>query len=318
MCYTTDTMAAQKFINEVQQQGILWVNATKQTNKELQQLQKRFDFDSVDVSEAAPSFQRPKIVKRADYYFVVLHFPVFNRNTRRLGYTEVDMFLSVNYLVTVHDGSLPMMASFFEECKKDMSVRTAYFSGTAAQVFFELLHRLEEAIFPSLLHINEDINAVDQQLFTPAPEPHMAEEILRLKTNIVTFRRTMQGHRIVLDRLVMVGGRDLQLSHYQSYITELRESTNEIWHMLESQRESIDALHQTNESILSLRTNEIMRMLTVISVVTFPLTLIATLFSIQAEGTPFLHSPWGFFIMVTGMVVLAGVMVGFFKYKKWL
>lgn len=128
----------------------------------------------------------------------------------------------------------------------------------------------------------------------------------------------MQGHRIVLDRLVMVGGRDLQLSHYQSYITELRESTNEIWHMLESQRESIDALHQTNESILSLRTNEIMRMLTVISVVTFPLTLIATLFSIQAEGTPFLHSPWGFFIMVTGMVVLAGVMVGFFKYKKWL
>jgi magnesium transporter len=228
------------------------------------------------------------------------------------------MFSSANYLVTVHDGSLPVIASFFEECKKDAKVRTAHFSGTAAQIFFELLHRLEEAIFPSLLHINEDINAVDRQLFTPTPEPHMAEEILRLKTNIVTFRRTMQGHRTVLDRLVMVGGRDLQLSHYQHYITELRESTNEIWHMLESQRESIDALHQTNESILSLRTNEIMRMLTIISVVTFPLTLIASLFGIQAEGTPFLHSPWGFFIIVTGTVVLAGSMVGFFKYKKWL
>lgn len=307
-----------KSIQEVQHQGVLWVNVTRQAAKELAEVRKRFDFEKSDIDEALPPYQRPKMVKRRDYYFIVLQFPVFDRKTKRLGFTEIDIFLSANFLVTVHDNSLPHLESFFEECKKSAEIRAEYFGGTAAHVLFEVLTRLEEAIFPSLLHINEDINTVDKDLFTTTHERRMAGEILRLKNNIVTFRRTMQGHRIVLDRFIMRGGRDLQLAQYQNYINSLREAIEEIWNMLESQKESINTLHETNESILSLRTNEVMRTLTVISVITFPLTLLAAVFSIHAPGTPFLDSQWGFAIIVTGMVVLAAAMITVFKYKKWL
>ena len=305
-------------IREIEQEGLLWVNISRQTEKELFAVQKRFNFDEQDIRESLPPFQRAKIVKRPNYYFMVLHFPVFDRTTRRLGFTEVDFFLSPNYIVTIHDDKLPTLETFFNECRKHPNIRKQFFSGTAVHVLFELLSRLLDAIFPALLHVNEDINLVDTKLFSNVTGKEMAEEILRLKTNIVTFRRTMQGHRTVLERLIMYSGRELDLGAFQNYINNLREFTNEIWHMLESQKESVNALHETNESIVSLRMNEVMKTLTIISVVTFPLTLIATIFAIDANGRPFVDMPFGFWIICGLMALGVIMMVMIFKRKKWL
>lgn len=307
-----------KNVNEIQSGGFFWLNVVRPEEKVLRVIQKRFQLADQDIKESLPAFQRPKFVRRDGYYFAVLHFPVFNRKSRRLGFTEVDFFISGQGLITVHDGSLPEIDSFWTECQKNFAVRDKYFHGTAAHIFFEVLSRLLESIFPILLHINDDINAVDRILFTQIPDRKMAEEILRLKTNVVTFRRTMQGHRTVLERFISSGGRELDLSSYQSYINLSREHINEIWHTLETQKESVDALHETNESVVSLRMNEIMRTLTIISVITFPLTLVATLFAIHASGTPFIATPFGFW-RVGGLLLMGAILMFLvFKKKKWM
>lgn len=307
-----------KHVFSIEESGLTWVNVTKQTEADLVFLQKRFNLAPQDIQESLPPFQRPKMVKRDQYYFMVLHFPVFDRETKRLGFTEVDFFLQDNTLITVHDNKLVTLDSFFKECKKSVNSRMTYFNGTAAHILFEILSRLLDSIFPILLHINEDIDVVDKQLFSDTPSRRAAEEVLRLKTNIVTFRRTMQGHRTVLDRLVSSAGRELGLFSYQAYIFSIREFVNEIWHLLESQKESINALHETNESLINLHTNEVMKTLTVISVVTFPLTLIATIFAIHAPGTPFIKHALGFWI-IFGLIIVGGVtMVVLFKKRRWL
>ncbi len=308
-----------KYLQEVQHQGLLWINITRQSEKELAEAQKRLGLLKDDVRESLPPYQRPKIVKRPDYYFMVLHFPVFDRESSRLGFTEVDFFLSANYLVTVHDNKLSAIDLLFNACRREDNIKRNYFSGTMAHVLFELLNRLLDAVFPILLHVNEDINVVDKKLFNnKASGREMAEEILRLKTNVVTFRRTMQGHRTVMERLILYSGRELDLVSYQNYINSLREFVSEIWHMLESQKESINALHEANESLLSLRTSDVMKTLTVISVVTFPLTLLATLFAVHAKGTPFIDLPYGFWILLGLIMVGAASMVTIFKKRRWL
>ena len=307
-----------KNIYELENQGFLWVNVTKQGEKELLEVQKRFGFDNLDIVESLPPYQRPKIVKRDHYCFMVLHFPVFDRETRRLGYTEVDFFLGQNYLVTVHDNKLLPIDHLFSECKKNTNSRAQYFSISAAHILFELLNRLLDSIFPILLHVNDDINLVDRKLFTKVSGREMTEEILRLKTNIVAFRRTMQGHKTVLERLVMYCGREYNLNAFQNYLNQLREFTNEIWHMIESQRESIDALHEASESLLTLRTNNIMRILTVISVITFPLTLLATIFGIHTPSNPFSELFGGFWVILSLMFLIAVLMYGFFRRKDWV
>jgi magnesium transporter len=116
----------------------------------------------------------------------------------------------------------------------------------------------------------------------------------------------------------MYSGRELDLGSYQSYINSVREFTNEIWHMLESQKESIEALHETNESLVSLRTNEIMKTLTIISVITFPLTLFVAWTDVSAKGNFFESIPMGFGL-ITALMVLGGVyMVYYFKKKHWM
>ncbi len=307
-----------RYAQEIAHEGVLWVNISRQNEKELGEIQKRFGLLKADILESLPPFQRPKMVKRDGYYFIVLHFPVFDRETRRLGFTEVDFFMNASYCITIHDGKLAIIDAIFSECKKDESVRAKCMNGTATHIFFEILNKLFDAIFPILLHVSEDINKVDKKMFDRVPGTAMAEEILRLKTNVVTFRRTMQGHRTVLERFIMSGDRDLNLSSYQQYINSVREYTTEIWHMLESQNESINALHETNESILSLRTNEIMKTLTIISVITFPLTLLATIFAIHAPGTPFIDTPFGFWIYL-GLAVVGAIAMGtIFKKKGWI
>ncbi|MFA6105300.1 MAG: magnesium transporter CorA family protein [Patescibacteria group bacterium] len=307
-----------KHIREIQHENFLWVNVTKQSEKELAEIGRRFDFNVNDTGECLPPFQRPKMQKRPHYYFMVLHFPVFDRETRRVSFTEVDIFLNPNYLVTVHNSQLPALENFFLECEKDNYKKFQYFRGSMAQVLFELLSRMLDAVFPSLLHINEDINSVDQKLFGNPDERKMASEILRLKTNIVTFRRTMQGHRSVIERLLMYGDRDLQLVSFQNYINSLREFVSEIWHMLESQKESINALHETNESIVNYRASEVMKIFTIISVITFPLTLMASLFAIRAGGTPLVSDPMGFWMIFGIMFFVAVLMVAVFRRKRWM
>lgn len=307
-----------KNIYELEQNGLLWVNVTKQGEKELQEVQRRFGLDKLDIMESLPPFQRPKIVKRTNYCFMVLHFPIFDRETRRLGYTEIDFFLGQNFLVTVHDNKLLSIDNLFSECKKSLVSREQFFSTSAAHILFELLSRLLDSIFPILLHVNDDINLVDRKLFTKISGREMAEEILRLKTNVVNFRRTMQGHKTVLDRLVMYCGREYNLSAFQNYLNSLREFTNEIWHMIESQRESIDALHEANESLLTLRTNNIMRILTVISVITFPLTLLATIFGIHTPANPFIDLIGGFWVILSLMFIMAMAMYWMFKKRDWV
>lgn len=307
-----------KNIYQLENQGKLWVNVTHQGEKELREIQKRFGFDELDVKEALPPFQRPKIVKRDSYYFMVLHFPVFDRETFRLGFTEVDFFLSQNCLVTVHENKLPAIEVMFNECKKNPASINKYFSGTAVHILFEILNRLFDSIFMILLHVNDDINLVDRKLFTKVSGRQITEEILRLKTNIVTFRRTMQGHRTVLERLLIYAGRELDMASFQGYINSLREFANEIWNILESQKESINALHETNESLLTLRTNNVMRVLTIISVITFPLTLLATIFGIHAPGNPILNLPGGFWIVLIVTLLGAAGMYKIFKKKDWV
>lgn len=309
---------ASKNIFQFENQGKLWVNVTHQGEKELREIQKRFGFDELDVKEALPPFQRPKIVKRDSYYFMVLHFPVFDRETFRLGFTEVDFFLSQNYLVIVHDNKLPAIEAMFNECKKNPSSANKFFDGTAVHILFELLNRLFDSIFPILLHVNEDINLVDRKMFTKVSGRQITEEILRLKTNIVTFRRTMQGHRTVLERLLVYAGRELDLGSYQNYINSLREYANEVWHILDSQKESINALHETNESLLTLRTNNVMRVLTIISVITFPLTLFATILAINTPGNPVVNTPGGFWFVLALMFFGALGMFTIFKKKDWV
>lgn len=300
------------FIREKSNALMEWVHFERTSEKELRVLRERFGFHQVDVSEVPPPLQRPKVVHREGYIFMVMPFPLFDYRTRIITASEVDFFISKDRLVTVNPDGLPAILRVFEGFAEKGAKRQ-----NVAQTLLDLLDSLLEAQFPMLVHLSQDIDEVEKGLFRPDQREAILE-LMRIKTNIVNVRKAMQGHKKVIRMLMSEADGILPLGRLDEYYNRLVDYTKEIWDTLEVQRDTINALHEAHSSLLENRTNEVMKTLTVFSVIIFPMTLIATLFAMRVGGTPWESDPLGFVYVILIIVALGGSMFAYFRGKRWV
>jgi magnesium transporter len=301
-----------KNIEEFRGAKFSWTNVTKNSEKEIEYLEKKFAFYKLDLKDCLPPLQRPKLVVRPDYLFMVLLFPVFDRKTKIIHASEVDFFITEKTLVTVNANELAPLREIFAKCQ---SKEKKYPS--PADLLHDILHELLMSCFPMLVHISNDIDNVENKLRSEF-EKGTITEILRIKTNIVAFRKAMQPHKQVIRTLVTEAPKFFPTHKMKIYFENLVNDTKEIWDLLDNYKETIDALHGTNASLIDFRINEIMKTLTIISVIVFPLTLLAAIFGMNTPGMPLADHPYGFWIILTSMLFSALGLLWFFEKKKWL
>ncbi len=301
-----------KTIQEFKNAKFSWINVTNNGGKEIAYLRDKFGFHDLDLKDCLPPLQRPKLVARPDYLFVILLFPVFDRKTRVLHASEVDFFITDKSLVTVNTNELAPLREIFSRCQNKKEK-----CANPADLLHEILHELLLSCFPMLVHISNDIDNVETKLRSEF-EKGTITEILRIKTNIVNFRKAMQPHKQVIRSLVAEAPRFFPTQKMKIYFENLVSNTKEIWDLLDNYKDTIDALHETNASLIDFRINEIMKTLTIFSVIVFPLTLLAAIFSMNAPGMPFASHPFGFWIILGIMMLGALGLLWFFEKKKWL
>jgi magnesium transporter len=293
-----------------------WVLVERAETQETNTLRKKYRYAATDVKEILPPIQRPKIVARPDYLFMILLFPMFDRKTREINITEVDFFISKQRLVTVNIDRYQPLIDLFDACRGTNATRHICMSEDLAQLLYGLLNEMLQSVFPMLVHINSDLDALERRLFD-AREKKLIHELLRIKTNIVNVRTAMQGHSRMIRKLIEIGHPYFPVRKINEYFDELVESSKEIWETLEMQKEIITALHETNKSLIEDRTNEIMKTLTMFSCIIFPLTLLATLWAMDVGGIPFRADALGFFKVLTILAICSGIMLLYFKQRRW-
>lgn len=299
-------------IQELRLNKFSWINVKRNGPKEIDYLGKKFKFDDLDLKDCLPPIQRPKLVNRDGYLFMILLFPVFNRGTKTIHASEVDFFITPKALVTVHTGELNILEEVFSKCSgKKINCQNP------AALIHEILHQLLLSCFPMLVHINTDIDTVENQLRYEF-EKGTITEILRIKTNIVNLRKAMQPHKQVIRALIAAAPKFFQTKQLSLYFENLVNYTKEIWDLLDNYKDTIDALHETNVSLINFRVNEIMKTLTIFSVIVFPLTLLAAIFGMNMPGMPFVGHPSGFWIVLGLMFCGATGLLWFFEKKGWL
>lgn len=305
-------MAIPKTIKIFKNKDFTWLNVESNGEKEIKYLEKEFRFHSIDLKDCLPPLQRPKLVTRPDYLFMILLFPVFDRKARVIHASEIDIFITPKSLLTVHTNELAPLGNIFSECENKTSK-----CANPAALLYEILNQLLAGCFPMLVHISTDIDNVENKLRYEF-EKGTITEILRIKTNIVNFRKAMQPHKQVIRTLIAEAPKFFPIEQLQVYFNNLVNYTKEIWDLLDNYKETIDALHGTNVSLIDFRINEIMKTLTIFSVIVFPLTLLASIFGMNVLGTPFASHPYGFWIVLVMMLFGALGLLWFFKKKKWL
>ncbi len=304
-------------VEQIDAAGLRWVNIEHPGALERAWLEENFDFHALDLEDVLSRNQRPKIDVYDDYLFIVLHFPVFDRAAGRLGTGELDVFVGPGYLVTIPNQPLQPVEYLFERCRAKEEMRDQLFTRGSGYLLYRLVDDSFDYCFPMLRKIGNKLDALEDDIFEGRSE-EVVRDISNVKQEIINFRKVIRPQRPVLQELEKVKQRylapDLDLEIYFDDIVDAHER---IWDMLENYKEVVEALAETNESVISHRVNDILRVLTSISVIVLPLTLIASIWGMNSH-VPGEQSTTGFWIVIGCMAAILIAMVAYFRRRGWL
>lgn len=297
--------------------GITWIDIRKPKQKDLDELKEKFHFHPFISRQFLPSIHRPKIEEYPSQLFMVLHFPVFNQRNRQTKPVELDFIIMPTTLITSHADKIPDLETFFNDCHLQDYHQTQYFK-SSGHLLFGLLDWLIDACLPMLDHIGEKIERIESHVFQ-GREKEMLSKISLAKKDLIDFRRAIKPQRSVLEILEKKSQR-LFSQELKPLAQEVIGSNIRVWNVLENHRELINSLEQTNNSLLSYKISDIMKFLTVVSFITFPLSVIVGFFGMNVfDNIPIVRkSPFTWMVITVFMLLVTGLMVIYFKKKKWL
>lgn len=303
----------------VKSSKLTWLNITNASENEISYLRKKFKFDQLDLTDsyAHKHAQRPKINIRPNYLFIIFLFPVYQRKTREITPAEVDIFITKDHLITLHYNQIEPLRDFFQLCQADTIEKNMYLNDGSLMLLYEILDRLYVSQFPMLDHVSLDISNIEKNIFA-GKEREMVKEILVVKRNIVFFRQIMQAHRNVLIKMIKNQARTNGNIKISNYFNDLIDHTHNIWDLLENYQQTINALEDTNSSLVSFKLNDIIRTLTIFSVIVFPLTLMASIFGMNAKYMPIIGNDLDFWKILGIMAIASLCMFFYFRHKKWI
>ncbi len=296
-------------------EGIRWIHIEEPGPLERAWLAEHFDFHALDLEDVMSRNQRPKIDEYPEYLFIVLHFPVFDKQVGRLNAGELDLFVGPDYMITLPNQPLKPVEYLFERCRTNEDVREQLFSKGTGYLLYQIVDQSFDYCFPMLRKIGNKLDEVEDEIFEGRSE-EVVRDISNVKQEIINFRKIIRPQRAAFRDLERTKHRYLA-EDLDVYFDDVVDASERIWDMLENYKEVIEGLEDTNESVLSHRVNDVLRVLTAFSVVILPLTLLASLWGMNV-GVPGEGSEAAFWIIVTSMVALLVSMLSYFRHRGWL
>jgi magnesium transporter len=298
-------------IAELEANGLAWIHVDQPGPLEAAVLAERFGFHELDIEDILSKRQRPKIDEYENYLFVVLHFPFYDKSVQRLNAAELDVFLGQDFLITLPNTELLPATYLFNRCQEDSDLRDEIFSKGSGYLLYHVLDDLFDYCFPILDKVGWKLDAIEDDLFEGRSE-EIVRDISNAKQEIIAYRKIIKPERATVRSLERYTQRFLP-EDLELYFDDIVDAAERIWDLLDNYKEVVEALEQTNESIISHRQQYRLQILTVFSVIFLPLTLISGIF-----GMNWGFGSVGFIATVSGMVGLFLVAIGFFRWRRWL
>ena len=298
---------------------LTWVYIENPSAPEVEYLAQHFhNFHPLNLDDVLSRVQRPKIDGYNDHLFIVLHFPVFNKQNRVTTPSEVDIFIGEDYVVTVHcSGDLKPLAKFFKECQLDEETRKSYMGRSSSYLLYYILDRLVNYCFPILNKIIDNIDKLEDLIFA-RPVPETVRQISLIRRDLISFRRVVHPQVGVFEALEQKEYPFIK-EDQEAYFGDIADHARKIWDGLEDCKEVVDGLAETSNWLTSHRIQEIMRVLTIVMALLAPGTLVA---SIYGMNVPLPGGQQGSLLPLAGlffvMLGIAVAMLFFFRRRHWL
>ena len=290
---------------------LIWLDIENPNRDRMQFLLDNFHFHPLDIEDCLSIIERPKLDEYDDYFFLVMHIPLFVKETRRLSPFTVNIFIGRNFLVTVHHGLCKPIQDTYGNITENYEILTK----GSGYLLHKVIDSLIDYDFPILNKIYRNIQNVENAIFKKVSNKNV-RDILLIRTNILTFRNIIFPQRKILKTLE-IKDMEFLIDELEVYFSDLVDHIEKIWDTLENYKELIEGVRDAHESLLSSKINDIMRILTIFSVVILPLTLVSGIYGMNVS-LPIGSAPFAFIIIIAAMIVLSIGMLIYFKYKDWI
>jgi magnesium transporter len=300
---------------ELSAHGLTWVHLDAPTLDEATLLAERFGWHPLDLEDVLSRRQRPKVDEYPDYLFGVLHFPVYDKAIQRLNAAELDFFVGNGWLVTLPNVELLPVTRLFARCEEDAELRDQFFSKGSGYLLYQVLDDLFDYCFPILDKIGHKLDSIEDDMFEKRAE-EVVRDLSNVKQEIISYRKIIKPERSTLRLLERQIERFLP-EDLELYFDDIVDAAERIWDLLDNYKEVVEALEDTNESVISHRQNDVLRVLTVVTVILLPLTLITGIFGMNVHFPGF-EGATGFWSVIGFMIAFGLGLTAFFRLKRWL
>jgi magnesium transporter len=304
-------------VDSIEWSGLKWININPVGMKEVEYLKENFNFHPLDLDDTRSRKQRPKIDEYPDYLFFVLHFPRFQKKDRVITASQIAVFIGDNFLITLHSGELKPLEKFFKQCQVESQTRDEYFSYGSGYLFYRVLDRMVDYLFPILDKTLEAMESVEDSVFDETVSN--AKEIAVLRRSIIAQRRIIWPMRAVISSLEpkirRFGKKDLAV-----YFGDLVDHMDKVWDTLEECKEVIEVFKDTDYVLSTEHLNEILKVLTVLSTVSLPFILVSSIFgmNVNVPGGVTSGNLTSFILIILVMLFISGCMLHFFRRRRWI
>ena len=299
----------------------LWVDLEDPTPEESRRvLEDIFHFHPLSVEDCISVSPSPKVDefspkeddRFAAYLFMVIHAVDYSRKDGVFATSELNFFLGKNFLVTYHTVPLKSVQSTEERCLKS----NVHVARAPDRVAHTLLDSLVENYRPALEELSMEIGELEQDVLQKRSDKTLVH-IMNIKKEVLHLKMIMGPQREVLERFAR-GEFKMVRAHLVPYYRDVYDTLTHISEMAQSYTDSLTGILHLHLNISNNETGEVVKLLTLITVITTPLTLIGTWYGMNFHGMPELESPHGYMTATVIMVLTTAVTFFYFRKRGWM
>lgn len=297
---------------------ITWLDVEAPTPEDVNALVKAYKLHPLVGEELLGPSKSSKAAIYKDYVYLVLTFPIRVRQDDHhiIEEKEIDFIVGKNFIITGHYEVVQAIHAFARAFEANSILDKEKTADHAGHIFYYMMRRMYNHMSADLDTIKRELVSAEAQIYA-GKEKDTVEVLSNLSRELLDFRQTSRSHFEILESLEKLPA-DFFDKTFGLYIADIKEEFVRVRDAIANSRELAAELRETNNSLLTTKQNETIKILTVVAFITFPLSLFAELFSMNTADTPIVNDPHGFWIIIATMVVGCAFMFWYFRHKKWL
>lgn len=303
-------------ITKYEHQNITWIDLESPTKEEVHEIMKEYDIHPQVADELLLPSVKPKVEMYEDFIYLILQFPAFKHTHISQQNQEVDFIIGKNFLITTHYDTIDSLHKFSKMFEVHSVLHKDGSEHEIGFLFFHMITKLYGALEHELEYMRDSLREIEDNVFK-GKEKEMVLELSSVSRDLLNFKQALSLHKDIIE-LFETSGKKFFGEDFSKQLASLVRERNKVLYSLEINMNFLTELRETNNSLLFTKQNEVMKTLTVLAFIIFPLSLVAGVFGMNTKFMPIVGSDNDFWIIIGVMLLTTLLMFAYFKYKKWL